>query len=202
MASLIDFVTQQLGNTSASSIGQQIGADEAKTRTAMASAIPSLVEALGRAAAEPDNAQKIHDLVANNKGDDLLAGLNERIDQENRSEASRGDSNQLEEILGSKHKQVESSVRQLSGLDANAVSKLVKMMAPVVLAGLARQQKSAKLDTGGLSDYIGKERDKMHQEAPEQAGLLAKMIDQDGDGDFDTADMLSLGTSIAGKLFR
>ena len=64
------------------------------------------------------------------------------------------------------------------------------MLAPMVLGALGKKQKSEGLGVGDLMGFLGGEK-----QAVEQSGggsLIGRMLDQDGDGDFDMGDMAKL----------
>ena len=90
----------------------------------------------------------------------------------------------------------------MSGMDAASVSKLLAMLAPLVMGALGKSQRSQKLDPSQLNDYLQQQRKTFQTGDPSQASIFGKMLDQDGDGDFDASDMMRLGSSIMGRLFK
>ena len=72
----------------------------------------------------------------------------------------------------------------------------MKMLAPMVMGALGKKKQSEGLGVGDLMGFLGGE-----QKAVEQAGggsLIGRMLDQDGDGDFDMGDLAKVAM---GKLF-
>ena len=90
----------------------------------------------------------------------------------------------------------------MSGLDAGTVAKLLSMLAPVVLGAIGRHQRQEKLDSDGLSQYLNQERESLHKADPKQASIFGKLLDQDGDADFDASDMMRLGSTMLGQMFK
>ncbi len=67
-----------------------------------------------------------------------------------------------------------------------------------MLVGAAgKMSRSSGLDSGGLRDMLQGEKQKVQQQAG--GGLLAGLLDQDGDGDFDLSDMLSMGMKFMSR---
>ncbi len=79
------------------------------------------------------------------------------------------------------------------------VTKLLPMLAPVVMGALGRQKRQRGLDAGGLASMLGAERSDMERANP-AAGMLGKLLDQDGDGSA-VDDIARLGKGLLGGLF-
>ena len=75
------------------------------------------------------------------------------------------------------------------------------MLAPMVLGALGKQQREKKLDASGLAGMLGQERQKVESHAPSEMGILNNLLDADGDGDVDMADLASKGMGLLGGLF-
>ena len=202
MPSLIEILAQQLGSSASQTISKQLGADEQQTRTAIAAAVPSLMEALTRTASTPEGARRLHQTVEQDHDGSLLDEVNDYIEQKDSNKQGGQGADLLKDILGPKQKQVESGVGKMSGLDAGSVAKLMAMLAPLVLGAIGRKQKQEKLDSDGLSKYLGQEREAFQKGDPKQASIFGKMLDQDGDGDFDASDMMRVGASMLGQMFK
>lgn len=84
----------------------------------------------------------------------------------------------------------------MSGLDASAVTKLMKILGPIVIGMVAKQAMAKKLDKGGLTGYLRNEKDSMTKTSPQGTSLIGRLLDQDGDGDFDLSDALKLGMRL------
>ena len=69
------------------------------------------------------------------------------------------------------------------------------MLAPMVLGALAKQKQTQGLDAGKLMGYLSKEKASVEEKT---GGMIGKLLDQDGDGDFDLSDVAKLAV---GKLF-
>ena len=102
----------------------------------------------------------------------------------------------LSHIFGNKRDRVGESVSRGSGLDRGQAMKLMMMLAPLVLAYLGRRKRQEQLNGDQLGEHLQTERRSVEAGG---GGFLGRMLDQDGDGDFDMMDVIKFG---AGKLFR
>ena len=75
------------------------------------------------------------------------------------------------------------------------------MAAPILLGMLGKQQRKNNLDAGGLSSVLQMGMEQMKNQSPETGGLLAQLLDQDGDGDVKD-DVARIGFGLLGKLFK
>jgi hypothetical protein len=102
----------------------------------------------------------------------------------------------LGHIFGQKRATVESGVGQATGLQQPQVGKLLMVLAPIVMAALARRQQShqeqqvpvpgsgapAPSGASDLPDILQRETQEAQQRAPTGLGGLLGMLDRDGDG--------------------
>ncbi|HYQ84714.1 MAG TPA: DUF937 domain-containing protein, partial [Rubrobacter sp.] len=92
----------------------------------------------------------------------------------------------------------ESGLGRATGLDAGTMAKLLALLAPIVLGYLGRQQRQSNLDAGGLSDYLGGERQRIEQNPQANKGL-GSLLDADGDGQILDDLMGMAGGFLGGK---
>jgi len=195
MSSLIEMLTQQLGSQqSLGKLGKQIGTDQTATQNAVGAALPVLLGALARNSAESSGAQSLDRALSKHDGGvlDNLGGFLDSPDVDDGNGI-------LRHVLGDRRQSVETGVSKASGLDMSMVAKLLPILAPVVMGALGRQKRDSSLNSGGLSELLGSERREMEQASP-AAGMLGKLLDQDGDGSV-ADDIAKLGTGLLGGLF-
>lgn len=189
MASLFDDIVGQLKGPALSQIGRSIGADEKTTGQAAAAAVTTLIGALTRNATSDAGRGALHQALAKDHDGgvlDDLAGFIGRADQ------GPGEGI-LRHVLGDRRPQVEAGIGKASGLNASSSAKLMTILAPVVLGALGRQQRQAKFDAGGLSEFLGTQRAQLQKTQPKALGGLSRLLDSDGDGDVDLSDLASFG---------
>ncbi len=196
MSSLIDLLAGHLGGENLSMISKEIGADEATTQNAMGTALPMLIGALSRNGSDEQGAQGILGaLEKDNHDGSILDNLGDFLGQK-QYEDPRSGAGILGHLLGGKQERVQQGVSQASGLSSDSTGRLLKMLAPMVLGALGKKQKSEGLGVGDLMGVLGGEKQTIEKSSG--GSLIGRMLDQDGDGDFDMGDMAKLAM---GKLF-
>ena len=178
MAALIDMITQHLGGDALKQLSQQLGTDEGTASTAVSAALPAIVGALARNSSSPEGASALDQAIAKDHDGGILDNLtgaiaNPRLDV---------GSGILKHVFGAKQGDVAAGVGQVAGLDSAKSGKLLAMLAPVVLAALARKRQSDGLDAGGLAGMLGQERAGLGSAAGVGLGSLLQMIDRNQDG--------------------
>ena len=73
---------------------------------------------------------------------------------------------------------------------------MLKILAPIVMAFLAKQVSARNMDAGGLGSALGQERARVQNQGGLGGGLMNAVLDQDGDGDVDLSDLLRMGGSL------
>jgi hypothetical protein len=106
----------------------------------------------------------------------------------------------LRHVLGNKRGAVESGVSRASGLDAQKVSTLLALLAPIVMSSLGRVKRQQNLGPDQVTALLNRERTELEQATPQkgQGGLLS-MLDSNNDGQI-ADDIAKMGSSLSGGL--
>jgi len=196
-ASLATELMAQLQGAPLAQMAQQLGASPAQTQDAVGAALPLLLGTLGRNAAQPQGAMDLFGALQRDHSGapdlgDLLGSL-----------LGGGGGGQtdgaaiLGHIFGGQQQRAEAGLGQATGLGANA-GQLLQMLAPIVMAFLAKRLQSGGMDAGGLGQVLGQERARVQQQGGLGGGLLGSLLDQDGDGEVGLGDLLKMGGSLLG----
>lgn len=105
----------------------------------------------------------------------------------------------LGHIFGQRQPRVAQGVAQVGGLDGAQSSQLLAMLAPVVMAVLARMMQNRGGGADALGGLLGGEARQVRQQ---DGGLLGAVLDRDGDGDVDLSDLLQNGQLLGGLFGR
>jgi hypothetical protein len=89
----------------------------------------------------------------------------------------------------------------MSGLDKGQAANLMMMLAPIVLGYLGKQKRQQNLGVGDLAGMLAGERRRAEEVEPAASGMLAALLDQDGDGDIKD-DLTRIGAGFLGKLMK
>jgi len=198
MSGIFEILTKQLGGQQLDSISRQIGGDSGTTSKAIAAALPMLMTALASNAQKPGGAEALSAAL----GRDHDGGILDNMDGFLNNPGAVNGAGILGHVLGSKQPTVETGLAKTTGLDMGSVTKLLPILAPLVMGALGKQQRQSQLDASGLSNMLGQERQQIESSVP-QMGIVGKFLDADGDGDMDLGDLGSLAksTGLLGKLF-
>lgn len=104
----------------------------------------------------------------------------------------------LGHIFGGAQPRAQDGLGQATGLNGGQAGQLLKILAPIVMAYLAKQVAARNMDAGGLGDMLGQQRAQVQQQGGLGGGLLNAVLDQDGDGKVDLGDLVRLGGSLLG----
>jgi len=193
MSAMFDQLAGQiLGGSQLSQISQQLGTTDDQTRTAVGAALPTLLGALARNASQPGGADALFGALQRDHDGGVLEDLAGFFQK---GSTTDGDSI-LKHVLGDRRETVERGLGKGSGIDPKQMSKMLAMLAPLVMGYLGKQRKEKSLDSRSLGDLLSGEQISLEERAPE-ASILTRMIDRDGDGS--VVDDIAGG--LIGKLF-
>ncbi len=195
MSSLLEMLGTALQDNNLSKISQEIGADEATTKSAISAALPALIGALSQNGSTQQGADSIFGAIEKDDHDgSVLDNLSDFLGKK-QYDAPRGGAGILEHLLGGKQQRVEQSVSKSAGISSDGAGQLMKILAPMVLGALGKQKQQNGFDASSLKGFLGGEKESVGKQS---GGLIGKLLDQDGDGDFDMGDMAKVAM---GKLF-
>ena len=198
--SLLDLVTQQLGGNGIRQLSQQIGADEQQTAGAVQMALPVLLGGLAKNAQSPDGAQALGRALDKDHDPGLLDNLGAMLGGGGAGALGGAGAGILGHVLGGRQPAVEQGLGKATGLNSGQVGKLLMILAPIVMAALAKQKQQRGVDAGGLGGMLEGEREDLQRKNPKLGGL-ASMLDRDGDGSIiDDLGKLAGGGGAGGGL--
>ncbi|GKS87084.1 DUF937 domain-containing protein [Acidovorax sp. SUPP1855] len=206
--SLADELMAQLQGAPLQQLSSQLGTDATQTRSAVATALPLLLGALGRNAAQPQGAEALLGALQRDHqpaggggagGLDLGGLLGSLLGGGGAASGGQG-ADILGHVFGSQRPQAEAGLGQATGLGANA-GQLLQLLAPIVMSFLAQRVQAGGLDAGSLGRTLGHERDRAQQSGGLGGlggGALGSLLDQDGDGQVGLSDLVKLGGGLFG----
>lgn len=194
--SLLDTIQGQLSPDAVQQIGRRIGAEPAQTNQAISAALPLLLAAMARNASDPAQAQGLARAIDEDHDGGLLDDLSGFLGA---PQGRAADGNGiLKHVLGSRRGAVEQQLGRGTGLGASQMAQLLPLLAPLVMAALAKAKRQRGLDAGGLAGVLGGEQAQIQQRAPGLMGTLSGLLDRDGDG----SAMDDIGGMLSGVLKR
>ena len=192
MNAITQMITQQMAGTAGRQIAARLGVSESTANTAVQLAVPVIVAALARNAAQPQGAQELHQAIADDHDGSILDNLNSYLGNPEQGNGA----GILGHVLGNQRTDVENNVAQATGMDQSSAGGLMEILAPVVMGALGKTQQQNGLDSSGLADYLGQQQQEQAA-TPGVMGMLSSMLDSNKDGSV-TDDL----AKIAGGFFK
>ena len=193
MNAITQIITQQLGGSAARTIAQRFGISETTANTAIQVAVPLLVSALARNASQPQEAQDLHQAIANDHDGSIFDNLMGYLG----NPQSANGAGILGHVFGSQQPAIQNNLAQATGIDQNAAGGLLETLAPLVMGSLGQAQQQNGLDASGLSNFLNVQEQEAQATAPDAMSMLSSMLDQNKDGS--SLDDLQ---SMAAKFFK
>jgi hypothetical protein len=212
--SITDDLFSRLQDGHIGQIGQQLGISPAQAQSAVAAALPLLVGALGRNAQQPQGASSLFEALGR---DHAGVGVGNAITG---ALGGGGDgASILGHIFGRRQGSAEQGLGAATGLGHERAGALLRLLAPVVMAYLAKQmynRRHADGDTAtasaaapadpstqsasSLSSMLGREGAHIAQKGGIGSKLLGAVLDRDHDGDVDFSDLAGAAMIAAGAV--
>ncbi len=108
----------------------------------------------------------------------------------------------LGHVLGGSQQRATQGVAQASGMSSQSSAALMALLAPMVMAALGKMMSSGKAnDAQSLAGIVTGDMSRLGHTAPaaaQEKGFLGGLLDADGDGDVDAADLMSRGSMLMG----
>ncbi len=226
MSTLLDSVTQQLGGGTMNQIAQQIGADPQTTNNAVQMALPMLLGGLATNASSPQGAQALDTALADhdpslldNLGSMLggggapagasalgglggggLGGMLGGILGGGGAGGGIGGAI-LGHVLGGRQAGVTDGVSRATGMQPAQVGQLLMILAPIVMAALAKRKQEAGVHAGNIGSVLEQEQQQAVQRSPGLGGLLGSVFGGGAGGGNVADDIARMGPSVLGGLF-
>jgi hypothetical protein len=189
MSDLLEGILSQLGSGGLSQIASGLGVDENSASSAVGMALPAILGGMANNAKRADGAQSLANALDDHDGG-VFGQIGDLMGGGGPGEGILG------HVLGQKRPAVEQKLAQQSGLDLGSITKLLPILAPLVMGYLSNQKKTAGMGPADLGSMLGQQRQQDEQRSPGLGGLAA-ILDSDGDGlDFD--DIAELAGKVSG----
>lgn len=197
MSTLLESLTNQLGDNELGQLTGLLGADRERTQAAIPAGIATLLGGLAANASNSRGAESLYGALERDHDGGLLDNLAAFLG--GGGEPQIGEKI-LGHILGGRRAGVVRSLSESTGLDSQAIGRLLATLAPLVLAQLGKTRRKQSLDPSGLAGILNQERTQLRRRPPNNLGPLAALLDQDGDGSV-VDDLTRTGGGLLSKLF-
>lgn len=204
MATLTDDLASQLQGAPVQQVAQQLGIDPSQASSAVNAALPLLMGALGRNASQPQGAEALFGALQNDHAGMDIGSVLGAVLGGGQSRQTDG-AGILGHVFGGNQERAQEGLGQATGLGSGQAGQLLKILAPIVMAYLAKrmfQQPGSGGAAGAnpevLSGILGQEQQAIRQQGGTGGGLLGTVLDQDGDGELGIGDLMKIGGGLLG----
>ena len=198
MSGILDLLNSDMGKQIISSVSEKTGLDASQATKVVSSTLPALLGQMQNNLTSKDGASGLLTALTSGKHDgSILDNIGGFLNGGDFTDGSKI----LGHVLGGNQDKMVQGLSSKTGVDSSIISKILPMLAPIIMGYLAKQTKKDGVSTGsGLNDILG-------GLMGGNGGGLTSMLDQNGDGKLDVSDAMSavnkkggLG-GLLGKLF-
>jgi hypothetical protein len=208
MSTLLDGLTAQLQGSTLTQMSRQLGADEQNTAQAISMALPMLIGGLANEAQTATGAQSLDRALAEDHDGSLLDNVSSLFGPATSGAAdlavprALNGAGILEHVLGRKKEPVQQGIGRATGLNGQQVSRLLMMLAPLVMAYLGRRKRETGATASDIGATLQQERQEVERRAPGLGGILGQIFgagaeDRPGIAD----DLARMAPNVLGKMF-
>ena len=174
-SSVLEDLRAQLSGDTLNDIGRRIGADPAQTKTAIDAALPMLLAALGKEAADPERATGLKQAIREDHDGSIIDNLGAYLSGQMSGRATNGEGI-VDHVLGDRREPAVQALSGKSGLDLGAIASLLPLLAPIVMGMLGKKERSGGLSLDSITDTLGSDTRRATDEQPDLGDLLGSVL--------------------------
>lgn len=192
MSGILDLLNSDLGKQIIGSVSEKTGLDASQATNVVASSLPALLGQMQNNATSEGGAAGLLGALTSGKHDgSILDNLGGFLNGGDFSDGNKI----LGHVLGGNQDTMVQGLSSKTGVDSSIISKILPMLAPIIMGYLGKQTKSNGVsDNSGLGDILGGllGGGSTSSEGSSLGGsLLTSVLDQNGDGKLDISDAMS-----------
>jgi len=148
---ILKLITSQLGDGAISKLSEMTGEAPESTGKAVQVAVPTLLNALNNNSNNPEGASGILGALDRDHDGSILDDVMGFLGN---SDGADGNGI-LKHLLGDKRGAVENGLSSKAGISSGSMSKILAMLAPIIMGYLGKQKKENDINSsGGISDLL------------------------------------------------
>jgi hypothetical protein len=172
MESISSTLMQSLSGDNLATIGNLIGTDRQGAQSILSTAVPLLLGSMAKTAAQPGGAATLTGML----GDNRLAGAADDVGGYLSHPDVSGGSNTLGTLLGNQQGALTDLIARQTGFSADAISRALAIMAPIVLGFVGKLMRQQNLDAGALTSFLGTQSEMALANTPDAKSILASLV--------------------------
>ncbi len=195
---LLGSLMGQLGGGGIEEIGRSVGLSGGDVSNVLAGALPAIMAGLTRNSSTSSGASGLLGALDRDHDGSVLDDVMGYLGGGGDLGAGAGI---LGHVLGGRQATVERAVSNSSGVDIASVTKVLAMVAPLIMGALGKAKRQQGLDASGLAAALGQQEQAARKANPSAVDMFSRMLDSDGDGDT-MDDIVKMGSGLLGSLFK
>jgi hypothetical protein len=173
--SVLDDLRARLSGETVDDIGRRIDADPASTKRAIDAALPMLLAALGKEAADPQRAAGLKQAIQQDHDGTVVDNLHGYLSGQMSGRATNGEGI-VNHVLGDRREPAVQALSAKSGLDLGTIASLLPLLAPIVMGMLGKKTGSGGLSLDNITDVLGNDTQRAANEQPDLGDLLGQVL--------------------------
>jgi hypothetical protein len=188
----------QLGGGGIGEIARTVGVSSSDVTNVLGGAVPAIMAGLTRNSTSGDGAAGLASALDRDHDGSILDDVMGYLGGGGNLADGAGI---LGHVLGGRQGSIESAVSKSSGVDLGAVTKIMAMVAPLIMGALGQAKRQQGFDAGGLAEILGQQERVAREQSPSAVDMFSRMLDSDGHGD-PMHDIVKMGSGLLGGLFK
>jgi hypothetical protein len=173
--SVLEDLRSRLSGDTVNDISRRIGADPAQTKQAIDSALPMLLAALGKEAADPQRSAGLKQAIREDHDGSVIDNLGAYLSGQMSGRATNGEGI-VNHVLGDRREPAVQALSSKSGLDLGSIASLLPLLAPIVMGMLGKKERSGGLSLDSITDALGRDTQRAANEQPDLGDLLGSVL--------------------------
>lgn len=195
MENLLNSIMSQFDDNSLQAIGSKANASPTQAKSALASAVPILMNALAKNSSSQEGASSLQQALSRDHDGSLIDNLGGFLN----NPASANGAGILKHVLGNKQQNVATYISKDAGISGESAGKILEIAAPIVMGFLGK--KNAQSSEGGISSLLNSFLNTEKSESPKSQSVINQLLDSDNDGNV-MDDIAELGMSFLGRIMK
>lgn len=173
--SVLEDLRSRLSGDTVNDISRRIGAEPAKTKQAIDAALPMLLAALGKEAADPQRSAGLKQAIQEDHDGSVIDNLGAYLSGQMSGRATNGEGI-VNHVLGDRREPAVQALSSKSGLDFGSIASLLPLLAPIVMGMLGKKERTGGLSLDSITDALGRDTQRAASEQPDLGDLLGSVL--------------------------
>lgn len=185
-----------MGDNVVDGIANKLQLEKGTAKSALSAAIPALLKKITNNTSTSEGENALRNALESKHDGSILDNLSSYMKNPDLTDGGKI----LGHVLGNDSSAVTQRITQKSGVSSDSANSLLKMVAPMVMGFLGKQNQSSSTGIGSLLQGAMGQLGAMGSDKDDDQSVLEKLLDRDNDGSV-VDDITKMGGDLLGKLF-